>query len=151
MMSEKDFQKALGRFFLLFSIILLINVLVVCRREYKYQPRKSQLLHVFLSLEQAGHEKIVSLSTSECDLLKRLLIKKVNKSNSGVLVITVLTSPYPKGDNGRKQKFSCEWNCYYCPNEPGQPRSYLHDEPSVLRANRNKFDPVLQVSFYACD
>lgn len=35
-------------------------------------------------------------------------------------------------------------NCYYCPNEPGQPRSYLHDEPSVLRANRNAFDPVRQ-------
>ena len=42
------------------------------------------------------------------------------------------------------QAFSCEWDCYYCPNEPGQPRSYLHDEPSVLRANMNQFDPVLQ-------
>ena len=20
------------------------------------------------------------------------------------------------------QRFSCKWNCYYCPNEPGQPR-----------------------------
>lgn len=35
-------------------------------------------------------------------------------------------------------------NCHYCPNEPGQPRSYLHDEPAVLRANQNGFDPVLQ-------
>ena len=42
------------------------------------------------------------------------------------------------------QKFSCEWNCYYCPNEPKQPRSYLHDEPSVLRGNQNGFDAVLQ-------
>ena len=32
-------------------------------------------------------------------------------------VITVMTSPFPNG-----QKFSCEWNCHYCPNEPGQPR-----------------------------
>lgn len=71
------------------------------------------------------------------------LILKSPKSESGVLVVTVVTSPNPIVD-GRPQKFSCEWNCYYCPNEPGQPRSYLHDEPSVLRANMNGFDPVLQ-------
>ena len=60
-----------------------------------------------------------------------------------MLVVTVLTSPTPKF-GGKKQRFSCEWNCYYCPNEPNQPRSYLHDEPSVLRANQNDFDPILQ-------
>jgi ELP3 family radical SAM enzyme/protein acetyltransferase len=71
-------------------------------------------------------------------------MKKASKSLSGVLVITVLTSPWPELPNGKKQKFSCQWNCYYCPNEPGQPRSYLHDEPAVMRANQNGFDPVLQ-------
>ncbi len=55
----------------------------------------------------------------------------------------MLTSPYPEVD-GKAQKFSCAWNCYYCPAEPGQPRSYLHDEPAVRRANQNAFDPVLQ-------
>ena len=36
-------------------------------------------------------------------------MKKSSKSESGVLVITVLTSPYPKvGD--RIQRFSCKWN-----------------------------------------
>mmetsp|Transcript_6372 Transcript_6372/g.8976 ORF Transcript_6372/g.8976 Transcript_6372/m.8976 type:complete len:569 (+) Transcript_6372:436-2142(+) len=44
----------------------------------------------------------------------------------------------------KKQKFTCEWNCYFCPNQPGQPRSYLRDEPAVLRANQNQFDPILQ-------
>jgi len=34
--------------------------------------------------------------------------------------------------------------CYYCPNQPGQPRSYLHDEPAVMRANNSGFDPVMQ-------
>lgn len=77
--------------------------------------------------------------------LEELLITKRSKSGSGVLVITVLTSPFPTVD-GVKQKFSCKWNCYYCPNEPNQPRSYLRDEPAVLRANQNGFDPVLQVS-----
>ncbi len=76
--------------------------------------------------------------------IEDLLITKSSKSGSGVLIITVLTSPFPTVD-GFKQNFSCEWNCYYCPNEPNQPRSYLRDEPAVLRANQNGFDPVLQV------
>lgn len=75
--------------------------------------------------------------------IKQINIKKPEKSASGVLVITVLTSPNPI-INGKIQKFTCEWNCYMCPNEPGQPRSYLHDEPAVLRANRNSFDPIMQ-------
>ena len=75
--------------------------------------------------------------------LRRFLIKKAQKSQSGVIVITVFTSAYPKVGE-KEQKFSCKWNCYYCPNEPGQPRSYLHDEPGVLRANRNDFDAVKQ-------
>jgi histone acetyltransferase (RNA polymerase elongator complex component) len=53
----------------------------------------------------------------------------------GVLVITVLTSP------GR---FSCAHDCHYCPNEPGQPRSYLSTEPAVLRANQNGWDAAAQ-------
>lgn len=87
---------------------------------------------------------------------KYLLIKKKNKSNSGVIVITVLTSAHPEyiDDNGNKQiaKFSCKWDCHYCPNEKGhagnnyvdQPRSYLFSEPAVLRANDNNFDAILQ-------
>ena len=75
--------------------------------------------------------------------LRSKLVSTKTRSSSGVVVITVVTSPYPEF-NGKKQSFSCKWNCYYCPNEPGQPRSYLHDEPAVIRANVNNFDPVLQ-------
>lgn len=102
------------------------------RREFKITPKKCQVLHMFNMLRQRN-------MVPQDGLIPKLLVKKAQKSQSGVLVVTVLTSPYPLG-----QKFSCQWNCYYCPNEPGQPRSYLHDEPSVLRANRNDFDPVLQ-------
>ena len=73
------------------------------------------------------------------------LVKKQMKHSSGVLVITVLTSPYPVV-KGKVQSFSCQWDCHYCPKEPGQPRSYLHDEPAVLRANQNSFDPILQLT-----
>ena len=49
-------------------------------------------------------------------------LKKRGKSNSGVSVITILTSPEPEYTNidGEKvkQSFSCGKNCAYCPNEP---------------------------------
>ena len=88
--------------------------------------------------------------------LKKLITKKKSKSNSGVVVITILTSGSPEyiDDDGKKVigKFSCKHNCAYCPNEKGhkgnnwidQPRSYLYSEPAVLRANENNFDPILQ-------
>ncbi|CBZ51332.1 putative elongator complex protein 3 [Neospora caninum Liverpool] len=68
-------------------------------------------------------------------VLETLMRRKAIRTNSGVLVITVLTSP---------GKFSCPHNCHYCPNEPGQPRSYLSTEPAVLRANQNDWDAVRQ-------
>lgn len=89
-------------------------------------------------------------------VFKYVLTKKKNKSNSGVIVVTVLTAAHPiyTDKNGVEQrtKFSCKWDCHYCPNEKAnehnnwvdQPRSYLFQEPAVLRANDNKFDPILQ-------
>jgi ELP3 family radical SAM enzyme/protein acetyltransferase len=72
---------------------------------------------------------------------------KAFRSESGVMVITVVASPTPDG-----QPFSCEFNCHYCPAEPAhkgngfqeQPRSYIFNEPGVRRANRNGFDAILQ-------
>ena len=118
--TEKEFQKAF----------------VQLRRKYKCTFKKSELFHTYRMLCSRGIlEKGLPL--------RRFLIKKAQKSQSGVIVITVFTSAYPKVGE-KEQKFSCKWNCYYCPNEPGQPRSYLHDEPGVLRANRNDFDAVKQ-------
>tara|TARA_B100001094_G_scaffold324240_1_gene376521 strand:+ start:140 stop:1726 length:1587 start_codon:yes stop_codon:yes gene_type:complete len=62
-------------------------------------------------------------------------VKKACRSWSGVLVVTLVTGP---------GKFSCPFNCKYCPNEPGQPRSYLSSEPAVARGNESAFDPVGQ-------
>ena len=100
------------------------------------QIRKAVLLRAYEIL--VSEEKIVP-----CEFLRNILVTSESKSFSGVLVITVLTAPYPTV-NGIKQTFSCKWDCYYCPNQPGQPRSYLRDEPAVLRANQNGFDPILQ-------
>ena len=84
---------------------------------------------------------IANNEISNNSIMWSLIQKRSARNMSGVCVITVLTSPYPLGQN-----FSCKHNCYYCPDEPGQPRSYLKSEPAVARANRNKFDPILQMN-----
>ena len=110
----------------------LHKFLTIERRKYKKQFSFPQLLYGYrlycVSNGLAVDQRIVTL-----------LQKKTLRSQSGVMVVTVFTSPYPDG-----QKFSCEYDCYYCPNEPGQPRSYLMKEPGVLRANRFDFDCVKQ-------
>lgn len=70
-------------------------------------------------------------------VFKRWLIKTANRTDSGVLVVTITLSPH---------KFSCKYNCYYCPQEtdlsgvPTQPRSYLSTEPAMLRALTTRND-----------
>ena len=66
--------------------------------------------------------------------LEKLLITKKMRSLSGVSVITVLTKPYP-----------CPGNCIYCPTVKNVPKSYLPDEPAVMRAILNDYDPKKQV------
>jgi ELP3 family radical SAM enzyme/protein acetyltransferase len=106
-------------------------------RKHKCISAMWKLLSVYRSLASSGEFK-------HNPQIEKLLITKTVRSLSGVVVITVWTSPEPtytdcKTGEVRTQKFSCEYNCKYCPNEPGQARSYLGDEPGVRRANKNKF------------
>ena len=90
--------------------------------------------------------------------LKKKIIKKIQKSQSGIISISVLTSGTPEYTNkdGIKIKgtFSCLHKCSFCPDEKPsidnnwtqQPKSYLYTEPAVLRANQNHFDPVKQMN-----
>jgi len=70
-------------------------------------------------------------------LLEPLLIKKPMRTMSGVAVVAVMTSPHPC-PHGK---------CAYCPGgvDNGTPQSYTGKEPAARRAERNKFDPFLQV------
>ena len=196
---------------------------IIARREVKMNPRKVLIIHYYRKLLENNEIKY------DPDL-EKLMIKKFSRGTSGVVVITVLTSPFPSWEeNGeiKIQKFSCGQNCGYCPHEKQidlnckviniffhkknftvtlksedpidevrvityltlfnrkivyvfnqknfddeskifnviilnkyisdikindnctatkieQPRSYISDEPSVERANRNNFNPVSQ-------
>ncbi len=65
----------------------------------------------------------------------RTLRAKPRRTASGVATITVITKPWP-----------CEGNCVFCPNDLRMPKSYVHNEPACQRAERNFFDPYLQIA-----
>ena len=116
------------------------------QKKYKYTISNAEFIRIYKYLQLDNQQ------------LRNLITKKKCKSNSGVLVITVLTSAHPEyiGEDGevKKARFSCKHDCAYCPNEPAhegnnwvaQPRSYLYSEPAVLRANANDFDPIKQMN-----
>lgn len=66
--------------------------------------------------------------------LEKLMRKRSVRSESGVSVIAVLTKP-----------LSCPGKCIYCPTPAEMPKSYLPNEPAVLRAARANFEPKKQV------
>jgi len=115
------------------------------RVRFKLCPKMAQIRMVYKILRSYG-----MLERSEG--LERFLVCHPVRSLSGVLVITVFTSPYPQynvtDQNGHQQlktqRFSCRHNCFYCPNEPDMPRSYISDEPGVRRARRHGFDAFRQ-------
>ena len=119
------------------------------KRIYKELGKKHSMNPNTVSLNYT-YNKLLSEFGVEyyCPLFEKNVIAKKSRSSSGITQITVLSSPYPNG-----QKFSCEYDCYYCPKEPAhegnefveQPRSYLYNEPAVRRANSNKFDAANQM------
>jgi ELP3 family radical SAM enzyme/protein acetyltransferase len=91
------------------------------------------------------------------NLEKVLRVKNV-RENSGVMVFSIFTSGYPsytkmnpdgtteivkefgEDHNGNPGKYSCKYDCFYCPDYPNMPRSYLPGEPSVDRAIQCNFE-----------
>jgi len=82
------------------------------RKKYKICPKKMLIRD---SIKYINKEKITSS-------FMKYSLRKIGKSSSGVAVITILTSPFPKYTNidgvEVEQSFSCGKNCAYCPNEP---------------------------------
>ena len=60
-------------------------------------------------------------------------IKKI-RSLSGIVVVSVLTKPYP-----------CPGKCIFCPTQAGAPKSYIKEEPAVSRAIMLNYHPYRQV------
>lgn len=79
--------------------------------------------------ELIGRNKIRANSKFE----RVLKLKKI-RTISGVTPLAVFTKPYP-----------CPGECLYCPIQDGIPKSYLDDEPAVMRAVDAGFSAKKQV------
>ena len=83
------------------------------------------------------YNKYYNSNDQKLNLLNLYLIKKSVRSQSGVLVSTLVLRP---------DVFSCPKKCSYCPTETDiagnltQPKSYLSNEPAMMRALVYNFD-----------
>ncbi len=98
---------------------------------------KKRMLPYYLRLKEFEPEKWALLDIDDAleEKIFKTLRMKPRRTASGVATITVITKPH-----------ACSGNCLYCPNDVRMPKSYLHREPACQRAERNYFDPYLQVT-----
>ena len=137
---ENKLKMFIGEFIGQFGIANIITTnqiidegLIVLRRKYRINPSKEQMRYIY--------EKYYSTIPLN-HIMSRYMIKKAVRSQSGLLVSTVVLKP---------DKFSCTKPCAYCPTEtdklrrPTQPKSYLSSEPAMLRAVKYNFDVAGQI------
>ena len=98
------------------------------RRKHGIHPRKSQMIYLYRKMLVEGKIR----PNIE---LEGLMVKKKMRSESGVMVVSVIMPP---------DQFSCSYDCYYCPNDPKYSRSYYRGEPTVMRGERNEFSGFKQ-------
>ncbi len=85
-------------------------------------------------LREVYEKLVVEKKIKKNPFFEKILISKKSRTHSGVAVVAVLTKAYP-----------CPGKCLYCPSEAKMPKSYLKNEPAVMRAISVKFNPYAQV------
>lgn len=106
-------------------------------RDNRRHFAKKKLLPYYFKVKESDPKRWAAWgidAAMEQRLIQTLRLKP-RRTASGVATITVITKPWP-----------CASNCLYCPNDLRVPKSYLSDEPACQRAERNYFDPYLQVA-----
>lgn len=94
------------------------------------------------------YNRLVSENPQRKNLdIEHYCVTKTTRSDGGVCVISTIMAPeYSFWENGQetKTKFTCKYDCAFCPNDPEQARSYPRDEPVPMRGAQNGFDVVRQ-------
>lgn len=98
-----------------------------CKKNSVPQPTNANLREIY---EEMLKMKLIKRSPE----FEKTMLSRAIRTQSGVAVVAVLTKPYP-----------CPGQCVYCPNEKGMPKSYLSNEPAVMRAIASGFHPFIQV------
>ncbi len=97
---------------------------------------KYKIAKPFQSIEliERYNELVADSSIEENFVFQKILRKRGVRSLSWITVISLLTEEFP-----------CPAKCVYCPTFDGLPKSYIPNEPAVMRAELNKFDPIMQI------
>jgi ELP3 family radical SAM enzyme/protein acetyltransferase len=99
-----------------------------------YNPRGGDINYVYRKLLYNG-----SILDNYSNI-QDFIVKKEMRSQSGILQVAILTSPWSmSGGKNKKENDGCDYNCYFCPKQKGMPRSYIRNEPAVKRAEMNNF------------
>jgi elongator complex protein 3 len=117
----------------------LLNIAPEDGQELAKAKRKVSAVYGIKMLQNSDilrqyRELLKNGETRENKSLERLLRKRQVRTMSGVAPVAVLTKPYP-----------CPGKCAYCPDEKDIPKSYLSNEPAVMRAIRSEYNPYAQV------
>lgn len=99
----------------------------ICRKIGGFPPTNADLRSYY---EQMVKDRKIKRDGT----FEKILQSRGIRTQSGVAVIAVLTKSYP-----------CPGKCLYCPTEKNMPKSYLSNEPAVMRAIKEKFNPYRQV------
>ncbi|HOX10433.1 MAG TPA: tRNA uridine(34) 5-carboxymethylaminomethyl modification radical SAM/GNAT enzyme Elp3 [Candidatus Moranbacteria bacterium] len=85
-------------------------------------------------LRDRYNELLQKKKIKRSEKFEKILLSRAIRTQSGVAVVAVLTKSFP-----------CPGKCIYCPSEKDMPKSYLSNEPAVMRAIDAKFNPYRQV------
>lgn len=99
-------------------------------KKFKIQPFSNA------RLLKSYHELLKNKKINRDERLEESLTTSKIRSLSGIVVVSVLTKPYV-----------CRGRCLYCPTQKGVPKSYLANEPAVIRAIKNRYDPYRQTQY----
>jgi len=87
-----------------------------------------------LELIEAYRQLVVAKKIEANPMVLKAIQKRKVRTMSGIANITVLT-----------KDLGCPGQCIFCPTEKGMPKSYLSNEPAMMRAVRNEFSAYKQV------
>ncbi len=107
--------------------------LAVLKRKFSRQNKVNLLTNAELLKQYRELVKNKKIKVNKN--LEQLFKKRHIRTSSGVAPVAVLIKPY-----------KCPGNCLYCPSEKNMPKSYLSNEPAVMRAVLCQFDPYKQVA-----
>lgn len=118
---------------------LLMNLKREMAKKYSI-PYPSNMALIKEYQEMVKNEKIKA-----SPVLEKILQVRPVRSLSGVASISLLVSPNPKWSKEKRHK-TCPYNCLFCPTPKNLPKSYLENEPAVMRAMANNFNPFKQIT-----